>query len=173
MEAIPQFDRLENSVELPLPGIRNLHSFTSYRGGILASQLSCHRCRVSSLCEECKKIDLTISAEDVEAATLETEEGENAEDDNEEDLEVEDPESDSEDDAGSAGGESDSESEEVSDEEASITDPGSVVWALWGRKRYPAKVVLAAELPDLVRASLRKDDGKSAVVMFYGDNDYS
>ena len=59
------------------------------------------------------------------------------------------------------------------EEEASITDPGSVVWALWGRKRYPAKVVLAAELPDLVRASLRKDDGKSAVVMFYGDNDYS
>ena len=59
------------------------------------------------------------------------------------------------------------------EEEVSITDPGMVVWALWGRKRYPAKVVLAAELPDLVRASLRKDDGKSAVVMFYGDNDYS
>ena len=125
------------------------------------------------MCEECKKLDLTISAEDVEAATHRTEESENVEDDNEEDLEVEDPESDSEDDAGSGAGESDSKSEEESEEEVSITDPGSVVWALWGRKRYPAKVVLAAELPDLVRAPLRKDDGKSAVVMFYGDNDYS
>ena len=91
---------------------------------------------------------------------------------NESDLEVEDEddESGSEDDLGSDLGEEDSEMEESEDQESevesSLTDPGSIVWVLWGRRWYPAQVVLMLDVPDSIRNSLRKDDGKSAVVKF-------
>ena len=38
---------------------------------------------------------------------------------------------------------------------------------------YPAKVVLLSDVPPGVQAGLRKDDGKSVIVQFYGDLDYS
>ena len=95
---------------------------------------------------------------------------------NESDLEVEDDESGSEDDLGSDLGEEDSDMEESEDQESevesSLTDPGSIVWVLWGRRWYPAQVVLMLDVPDLIRNSLRKDDGKSAVFKFYGENTF-
>ena len=39
--------------------------------------------------------------------------------------------------------------------------------------RYPGKVVLLTDLPPDVSAGLRKDDGKSLIVQFYGDLDYA
>ena len=69
-------------------------------------------------------------------------------------------------------GRKETESEE-SEEEQSLSDPGSIVWVLWGGRRYPAKVILMSDVPEGLSGSLRKDDGKSVVVQFYGDNDYS
>ena len=97
---------------------------------------------------------------------------------NESDLEVEDEddESGSEDDLGSDLGEEESDMEasdgQESEEETSLADPGSIVWVLWGRRWYPAQVVLMLDVPDSIRNSLRKDDGKSAVVKFYGENTF-
>ena len=91
---------------------------------------------------------------------------------NESDLEVEDEddESGSEDDLGSDLGEEDSDMEESEDqeseEESSLTDLGSIVWVLWGRRWYPAQAVLMLDVPDSIRNSHRKNDGKSAVVKF-------
>ena len=47
------------------------------------------------------------------------------------------------------------------------------MWVCWGSRWYPAKVVLLAEVPEPVRTSLKKDSGRSFVVKFFGDDDYS
>ena len=47
------------------------------------------------------------------------------------------------------------------------------MWVLWGGRRYPAKVVLVTDVPDDVRKYLRKEDGKSIIVKFYGDEDFA
>ena len=177
LESFPKFDRKEHSAEIKLQGIQKLHSFTLHTGGIQASQLSCHECLVSRLCGGCKIKDATVSAATVEKAlkdaTVDDDlEGSVGESDEIGDLDVEDPESDSEDDAGSEC-KSSEDSCSDDDDEVDISEPGNIVWVLWGRRRYPARVVLVAEVPDSVRPSLRKDDGKSVVVRFYGDNDYS
>ena len=172
VEVIPPFERQEVDVELPIKGIQSLHSFTLMDGGILASQLSCHLCTVASLCESCKKVELTVSRQDVESAvecltaTVDDEEVVDIE------GEYEGDDSDTEDDAGSDSGEEDEQSSSESDD-ASFTDPGSIVWVLWGGRRYPAKVILLSEVPEELRRSLRKEDGKSVIVRFYGDDDYA
>ena len=86
--------------------------------------------------------------------------------------ELEDNDSDSGDDLASdnTGGEEDS--DEDSEDDVRVTDPGSIVWVCWGSRWYPAKVVLLADVPEPIRSSLRRDSGKSVVVMFYGDDDY-
>ena len=71
-------------------------------------------------------------------------------------------------------GEEDSDGENMEEEEGvSLTDPGTVVWVLWGRRWYPAKVVNLVDIPDSVRTSLRKDDGKSSVVKFYEEDTFA
>ena len=56
VETIPPFDRAEAVTEIPIPGIQNLHSFTVLKGGILACQLSCHRCTVRTVCDSCQTL---------------------------------------------------------------------------------------------------------------------
>ena len=171
VEAIPKFDREAVSVEIPVKGIRSLHSFSRLDGGILASQLSCLECTVAAKCPSCCLAKLAVSSEEVEAAVVRKC---LLGDDSEEELEAHFEESDaeSEDDAASEAPEENSGS--TSDEEEnSLSDPCSVVWVLWGRRRYPAKVVHLPGLPPDVRAGLRRDYEKSAVVQFYGDLDFS
>ena len=55
-ESFPKFDRVQDFLELTVPGVRSKHSFTVYNGGVLVSQLSCQTCTVSSLCEPCKVV---------------------------------------------------------------------------------------------------------------------
>ena len=55
-ESFPKFDRVQDFLELTVPGVRSKHSFTVYNGGVLASHLSCQTCTVSSLCEPCKVV---------------------------------------------------------------------------------------------------------------------
>ena len=160
-----------------MKGIQSLHSFTMQNGGILTSQLSCHQCTVASKCSVCKKMDPSVSKEDVEAALKEQlisleDSGLDKEEDDEAETAFVDSDSGSEDDVWSDSGEEESEEEE-DDNEPDLSDPGSFVWVLWGGRRYPAKVVLMAEVPADLRKSLRKDDGKSVVVKFYGDDDFS
>ena len=117
-------------------------------------------------------MELTVSRQDVESAvecltaTVDDEEVVDIE------GEYEGDDSDTEDDAGSDSGEEDEQSSSESDD-ASFTDPGSIVWVLWGGRRYPAKVILLSEVPEELRRSLRKEDGKSVIVRFYGDDDYA
>ena len=182
VEAIPVFERADFVTEIPIKGIQDLHSFSMRDGGILTSQLSCLQCTVSHKCEHCLLRILSVSREGVEEALEERrllEEQDEDEDDEIEGLEVDSSDdigstlgSDEEDDGNSMEEESEEEEEEVESGE-DLTDPGSVVWALWGRKRYPAKVVVNADVPEALRSRIRKDDGKSVIVKFYGDDDFS
>ena len=56
VETIQPSDRAEAVTEIPIPGIQNLHSFTVLKGGILACQLSCHRCTVRTVCDSCQTL---------------------------------------------------------------------------------------------------------------------
>ena len=173
IEAVPPFEREKVSVEIPVPGIQSLHSFKVLKGGILGSQLSCLQCSVGKVCDSCKLLELTVSADEVKIALLQQREGSNSdESEDESEAEIEDDESDSEDDLGSDIGDEETDMEE-SEEEASLSDPGSIVWVLWGRRWYPARVVLLVDVPEFLRNSLRKDDGKSVLVRFYEENTYS
>ena len=102
VEAIPAFEREAVSVEIPIKGIRSLHSFSLIAGGILASQLSCLTCKVGSKCRLCCEMKLSVSSQEVEAA-VEYQRECVLEEEVEGDLEAEFEESDaeSEDDAGS------------------------------------------------------------------------
>ena len=99
---------------------------------------------MAAKCPSCCLAKLAVSSEEVEAA-VEYQRECLLGDDSEEELEAHFEESDaeSEDDAASEAPEEDDEnSGSTSDEEEdSLSDPGSVVWVLWGRRRYPAKVV--------------------------------
>ena len=152
IEAVPSFEREEVSAELPVKGIQSLHSFSMLRGGILASKLSCHACTVSSLCDLCKDARLTVSAEEVEAA-LEYQMECMEEEEEAPEVDFENEDSESEDDDGSEV--VSSEESEDCDEELDFTDPGSIVWVLWGRRRYPAKVILLSDVPETFRNSFR------------------
>ena len=149
--------------------------------------MSCQTCTVSSLCEACKLVKHAISAEKVEQAWAEFEEKEDEENSeagevelaenldseaDEDSDELDDNASESEDDQASSSGEEDEEESDEDSTEVSMTDPGSIVWECWGSRWYPAKVVLLAEVPEAIRNSLRRDTGRSAVVKFYGDDDY-
>ena len=88
---------------------------------------------------------------------------------------LEDNASESEDDQASSSGDEEDGSEENEvdeDDTVKLTEPGSIVCVCWGSRWYPAKVVLLTEVPEGIRNSLRRATGRSAVVKFYGDDDY-
>ena len=70
-------------------------------------------------------------------------------------------------------GEEDSDGEIMEEEAVNLTNPGTVVWVLWGRRWYPAKVVDLMDVPDSLRISIRRDDGKSSVVKFYEEETFA
>ena len=191
VESFPKFIRATQSLELTVPGIRSKHSFTVHEGGVLASQLSCQACTVSDLCHVCKKNEPSVTSEKMQQAWAEFEkddmeeedsvtgdmelEGEDMEEAGEDMDNLEDNASESEDDQASSSGDEEDGSEESEDDEddtVKLTEPGSIVWVCWGSRWYPAKVVLLTEVPEGIRNSLRRATGRSAVVKFYGDNDY-
>ena len=181
VETIPRFSRSNATLELPVSGIRAFHSFTVHEGGILASKLTCQTCTVSTICISCQFSTPVITKDKVEAALVCLQQRREAldedvsdEDSNSEETEVEDNASETEDDlASDACIDEDRKGVASSEEDDDITEPGSIVWVCWGSRWYPAKVVLLAEVPEPVRRSLRKDTGRSVVVKFFGDEDYS
>ena len=60
VETIPMFDREKVPVEIPIKGIRSLHSFSMVDGGVLSSQLSCLQCTVAAKCSSCCKENLSV-----------------------------------------------------------------------------------------------------------------
>ena len=111
IETIPKFDRSKSTLEIVLPGIRSLHSFTVHDGGILASQLTCQSCTVSSLCSSCQLSSPAVPERKVleawrileQSRTTGSDEDDSNidDDDSEEESELEDNASESEDDLGS------------------------------------------------------------------------
>ena len=134
-----------------------------------------------SICISCQFSTPVLTKEKVEAALVCLQQRREAldedvsdEDSNSEETEVEDNASETEDDLASDDCiDEDRKGVASSEEDDDITEPGSIVWVCWGSRWYPAKVVLLAEVPEPVRRSLRKGTGRSVVVKFFGDEDYS
>ena len=122
--------------------------------------MTCIKCTVSTMCEECAAATPDVSQRqaaaaitqqeemDARATELEEEQEGNEESDKEAEVVGGEDGDEEEDVASDAGMSQDDELEgEAEQEEEDISSPGSVVWVPWGRFRYPAKVVLLSEVP--------------------------
>ena len=179
LEVVSAFERNTNVVSFPIKGIRKLHSFTCLpnTGGILASTLSCLNCTVAELCLACKEESPTVTARALSQKFREAQEVV--------DTSAQSDESDSEasfdhgqesDGSVSDAGSNDSAAENTtSDFDEDSVEIGSVVWVKWGRRFYPARVVLAATVPEQQRSSLSGpgiDNSRLVFVKFYGEESY-
>ena len=133
----------------PFDNIMTAHSITVRSDGLIADQLSCLSCTVSTTCPVCMEMELVV--ENPEA--VEAEEEEDIQD--EEDEGCTDDESD------------------MSDNEQPF-NRGDIVWAKYGKLFYPAKVVGKKDVPiEHHRQLFSGSSDKHAVVMWYGEDKYS
>ena len=124
---------------------------------------------MSEVCADCLLCPDTIGKTKVEAAKLVvgSEREEEEEEGEEEEIEVDDTsqEDNSEDEMEDNDEESDEESEDESEDE--MFAPGDVVWALFSRQWFCAKVVSLGEVPEELHRQLKSSKEDSVLVMFY------
>ena len=162
VEAVPPTDRKPKPNGIPIKGIRKMHSFSYSGKGIRASRLSCNICTVSMDCVNCKISPDTVNQAKVEALKVSLPQKEtDAEDD--EDLEMEDISAD-EDDEDS---EEEEEEEKDDDSDEELFHPGDIVWALFSRQWYSAKIVSLDEVPKELQRQLQNAKEDSVIVKFY------
>ena len=167
VEEFPFIYRIEEDRRefFEIEGIRKVHRLFAREGGLVAEEWSCTSCTPSSLCPDCLTKDYwQLEYEEEQIQVDEDEDGERIYDD--EDL-----------------GHSDEESEYKSDHEDenevycgnSNFGPGDIVWAKWGRKYFPAKVISYKELDSSIKTKLRcsKKTSDYVVVQWYGENNYN
>lgn len=65
-----------------------------------------------------------------------------------------------------------SDSDESEDEVDEDLGPGDIVWALYGRRWYPARIVNISDLPENARGSFKNPRGRN-IVKWYGEDQYS
>ena len=173
VEFMPPTVRKKKPLGLPIKGFRKMHSFSYSVGGVMAARLSCKHCTVSEDCADCLLCPDTIGKTKVEAAKLVvgSEREEEEEEGEEEEIEVDDTsqEDNSEDEMEDNDEESDEESVEESDDESEdeMFAPGDVVWALFSRQWFCAKVVSLGEVPEELHRQLKSSKEDSVLVMFY------
>ena len=172
VESVPPTVRKPKPKGIPIKGIRKMHSFSSSGSGVKAARLSCKLCTVSLTCESCKLTPDTISEEKVKAARYSSNQ-DNEDSEEEEDVEIEEDES-----ADDCGDETDEESgqeeEDAQDEDSEDEDfrPDDIVWALFSRQWYCARVVSLSEVPKELHRQLSNSRQDSVIVRFYACQSY-
>lgn len=141
--------------EFIINGITKLHRLVTKDGGILADYHACTDCTVKKLCSMCDEKEVYF-AENDDDCDVESEEGVIDGDDDED-----------------HGCTDEDVSDESDDEEADIS-PGSIVWAKYGKRFYPAKVTCRSDLPNNLKTGLfRRQKSGSVIVKWYGENNFS
>ena len=145
--------------ELVIPEMSKIHSIVVIGEKLVANYWTCLQCRINKVCSECQKLK---GIEKSKMKLLEEEvQDDNSESDNE-------PFHDSEDD----GATDESDSDESDDDMEEDYVPGDIVWALYGRRWYPGRLVNMSDLPDNVRGSFKNPKCRY-IVKWYGEDQYS
>ena len=160
-----------------ITNIMKMHEVTFVGGGLVAKEVSCHDCAITSgICESCQESQcFTVKPEKVQRALAGwvdpdvSEEEQPAPDvenlDYDEDvLEQSDGELDS--------GVVDSDDDESDDDEGNGMKVGSIVWALRYGRRVPAKIVCIEDVPMPRQKTLRTKKANVSHVEYLGLNKY-
>ena len=137
---------------LEFDGIMATHSIVLHDDGLIADQLSCLICTPAKLCNSCLEKDLVVEIEEEDAL----------------DEEIHEPLIDDGD-----IGQTDEEPDEDDTDDVAFNH-GQIVWAKYGRKSYPAKIVGKEDVSEKYQKQLFSvnSDGFT-VVHWYGENSYS
>ena len=147
IEEFPFIDRVAECDRpvFEIQGISKIHRLHAKSGGLIADEWSCTACTPSELCTGCDEKDYyQIDDDAVDAEEYDEERVYDGED-----L-----------------GHSDDETE--SDDDDPIYDnfgPGDIVWAKWGRVRFPAKVASFKSLDSSLKTKLSRSKKAGFVVV--------
>ena len=156
VESFGFIPRKTNRNALVVPEITKIHSIVLSGEKIIPRYWTCLQCRINKVCSECLKLPGLAKSK------IKVSEGELSDDNDDEQFH------DSDDDGATDQSDSDESDTEVDED----LGPGDIVWALYGRRWYPARLVHLSELPDNVRGSFKNPQGKS-IVKWYGEDRYS
>ena len=127
-------------------------------GGILASELTCTTCTVSTVCASCKEKPLAVYFE--ESDSEEEADG----DDDDQQAKINDADFDASD-----------ESEDEDECDALINSDlrtGDVVWAKFSRTWYPARIACMSEVPESLAKRIRASKAGLVPLLWYGEARY-
>lgn len=138
---------------LAFPGIMKTHSIKIVNNGLLANEQTCTTCTPSEMCAICNNLPATVTSNTsvIDADDVEQDGTERVDDD-----------------------------ENASDEESDIeydhnatddTNYGYPIWAKYGQKWYPAKVVSPDVIPAVLQKKLKSVEG-FIPVEWYGEGKY-
>ena len=167
VEEYPRFDRVEDSKGLKIIGIRQIHSLCLSSIGVIARKVSCLECGFSEICQDCSNLKISIPRDTITelvSAGCDEEDGE------EDELATPDFESDDEADIEDATEASDVETDIDEETEFEI---GDVVWVMWHRRFYAAKIVSLADVPEQFHRQLKTSSSDYLIVKFYADGLYT
>ena len=153
--AFPSIERIPASERegLGFDNIMTAHSIVARQDGLIANQLTCLDCTTSTMCPVCKEEDPVIQYR-----------GNSLIEEEERDDTIFDVSDD---------GQTDGESDD-SDADDQIFNRGDIVWAMYARTYYPAKVVGKDDVPEQHQKQLFAVVSKQhVVVMWFGENKYS
>ena len=146
VEEFGQTERVQIRNELVIPQITKIHSIVMSRNDLVARWWTCLECRTNQVCEGCK------ASPTVSKSSITQKESKKKESDSEakcSDEEGEENIYDSEDNGYTD--QSDSDSEDSNNDDDDDMGPGDIVWALYGRIWYPARLCDMVDVPESIR----------------------
>ena len=153
VESFDFIERKTNRNELMIPHLSKIHSLVLNAETIIPRYWTCLQCRLSKVCTDCQLIPAVAKSKMLVVTNDESE------DDYLESFH----------DTDDIGGTDQSDSEESADEAEDEVGPGDIVWALYGRRWYPAKLLSVSDLPHNIKGSFRNPRGKFIVKWFVED----
>ena len=157
IETFGFIDRKVKRNELVVPEISKVHSIVVSDDKLITNYWTCLQCRINKVCNECLKLkgvpksSMKVVDEDLDEDDSEDEKFHDSDDDGATDV---------------------SDSDESEDEVDEDLGPGDIVWALYGRRWYPARIVNISDLPENARGSFKNPRGRN-IVKWYGEDQYS
>ena len=159
VESFGRTERTTKRKELVIPEIKEVHSIVMHGDTLIPKYWSCLVCRIDKVCAK----SFSVPKENI--TTKESKEN----DDTDVDFVVDEKRFYDSEDKGFTD-QSDSDESESEDEED--VGPGGIVWALYGRTWYPARLCNLIDLAEGIRRNFKNPKGKF-IAKWYGEERYS
>ena len=152
IEKIDPFERILDRDSLEISGISRVHSLVAKDNKLYLHELSCNKCTVNEVCEECLADEGATQEDIIKGNEFNDEETDDVFHDDDDD------------------GQSDASSDDDDSEDDESVTSGGIVWAKHVRIWYPAKVCAAGEVPETVLSKLGRSLGGKVIVKAYSQN---